>query len=223
MQELKKRQRFIKIVEIVFAFFMAASLYSTLQYLGTDIFQDILKFLLCGLILIRFFFAPSSNIECMLIYTRHRIWRQLSILFWDFPVLIMHAMLFYFISTTFWKEGYWPYFNNYTPFVWFLFLLVLNSFWLSTISYRLWVWEKVEQRRIYRFYVWIFNNVAFSVWILIFIFLEIGNKDIWLMLGGYLNCTIDIIFTAPDYLEQRNETKPVIKILGVEFWPRPRL
>ena len=214
--ERKIPPRFITIVELVFAFFMTASLYSVIEHLDITVFQNLLKFGLCTLILIRFFFAPTSNIECMLVYTRKSNWRRWSILFWDFPALIMHAAFFYFICTFFWKYAY---LNNREPFLYFLSLLIFNSLWLSTISYRLWKWEKIEKRRIYRFYVWIWNNLSFSILISLFI----NSKLSLLMFFGYLNCIIDILLTAPDYLEQRVQNKPVIKFLRFKFWPRSRL
>jgi hypothetical protein len=208
---MSKKHKFIEIAELTFAFFMTASLYSALDQIcqltvrnTSSLATSLLKFLLCSLILIRFFFAPTSNIECMLLYTRKTLWRKLSILLWDFPVLIFHATFFYLICNSLWNAKNWlvP-LKDFTPFFWFLCLLTINFIWLITISMRLWYWSK-RKKRFFRFNVWIYNNLFFSIYLTLVIINEVKGQLALLMIGGFLNCFIDIYFTASDYLEQRD-------------------
>lgn len=224
-----KQHQFIKITELIFAFFITASLYSALDQICQLIIKNtsslpscFFKFLLCSLILIRFFFAPTSNMACMLVYTKKTLWRKLSILLWDFPALIFHATFYYLICNSFWNDkNRLVLLNNITPFFWFLCLITINFIWLITISMRLWYWSK-QKKRIFRFYVWIYNNLFFSIYFALFIISEVKGQLVFLMIGGFLNCLIDILLTAPDYLEQRNLSKPVIKIKEFTLWPTIR-
>jgi len=220
--EKKSSYHFVQIAEVVFAFFITASLYYSLEKVCTNNQYPILclaKFFLCGFILIRFFFAPSSNIECILLFTRHHKLRQLSILLWDFPVLILHAGLYYGVCVTLWENKFWlDVLQESTPFFWLSLLLIVNLIWLITISWRLFRWQK-KKKRIYRFYVWIINNLFFSILIVYLILSHFNYKYTLLLLSGYANCIIDIILTAPDYLEQRDRNKPVIKIKNFSLWP----
>ena len=177
---------------------------------------SILEFILCALILIRFFFAPSSNIEIMLFHTRKNLRRKLYI-FIDFVVLIIHAVVFYFICNSFFpipEKNYWFYLkqNEFTPFIWILFLLILNALWLIMVQRRIYIYEK---RLIWRYCVWIFNNVGCS-FLLLILFLFFRNKD-WMLLLAYFNCCFDITFTAPDYLNQRGAGLVKNKF-GLELW-----
>jgi hypothetical protein len=135
--------------------------------------------------------------------------------------LILHATLFYFICNTFWEQKHWlSNLGKKTPFFWFLLLLAFNFIWLITISGRLYKWAGNKKRRIFRFYLWIFNNLCFSLYFVWLIFISQETNELYLTMVGFANCLIDIFFTAPDYLEQRNQSKPVLKIKAFELWPR---
>lgn len=215
---MKTKHPFINIVEIIFAFFMTANLYGIINNSGLEEckFLDFFKFVLCALILIRFFFAPTSNIEVMLFHTGENLRRKLYI-FGDFLLLIIQAVFFYFICNSFFPnlgKKYWFYLNQdgYAPFIWVSALLMLNSLWLTTIQGRIYVYEK---RLIWRYCVWISNNVIIGCSLLIS-FIVFKHK-IWMLILAYFNCLVDIYLTAPDYLMQR---KPGIvkEIFGLELW-----
>lgn len=111
----EKGPKFTEILEIVFALFMTTSLYNIIGRIIDKLSWLIAaKFFLCAFILIRFFFAPTINIEIMLKDAKP-LRRKLYILFFDFPILVIDAAIFYFICNSFFPK-YKPDSISFTPF-----------------------------------------------------------------------------------------------------------
>lgn len=210
----ENRTKFTEILEIVFALFMTTSLYNILGRIDKLSWLIAAKFFLCAFILVRFFFAPTINIEIMLKDIKP-LRRKLYILFFDFPILIIHSVIFYFICNSFFPK-YKPDSISFTPFTLIAVLLFLNAFWLCAIQRRLWLWKK---KLIFRLIVWITNNTLCGALLLIIsnMSLPFLIKFIIMIVIGYFNCLVDISRTAPDYLGQR---KPQIveKVFGIPMW-----
>jgi hypothetical protein len=167
-------------------------------------------------VLMRFFFAPTKNLYTAAILTHERKhWRWLVFMF-DFPLLIFHSYAYYAMSLAVGESGV----NAYRFFQWLILLLAFNVVWLLSIAWRM----RILGRRTYfkMFIRWSVNNFVSVVLYLLAFTVLYGHplrfselfvtKETPLLVSpntiaywaffaiALLNCCVDLILTASDYL-----------------------
>ena len=207
--------RFVSSLEIVYSLFLAVGISTLLMNAHWDI-QYFLLVTICILTLIRFFFAPSKNIECVLlniskssisVEMQNNQYRNVMLI--DVPILFLHAAIFMLMCANAGKS------HSYVYFFWaFAFLLILNSFWLIYISHRM---DNIKRKCAYNTEFWMRNNMWHALFIALFIiiiqygyflYFLINNFDFyiyiisWFMLYllSFSNCIIDLYKTFRTYL-----------------------
>ncbi len=211
--------KFIESLEIVYSLFLAVGLSNLFLKFKLALSYEALSYwtlvFICALTLIRFFFAPSKNIEYLIsaikessLGEKEKYKGYLLTLLIDTPILFIHAILFT-IMCQFAQEatGHIPFFIS------FFFLLVINSLWLKSICCRV---EKVSPSCRDNITFWAKNNNLFAIPIgiivlAILLLSRIFVKNDWfitieyscfclLFILGSLNCIRDLKNTYKIYL-----------------------
>lgn len=218
MDDLKKGSKchkFIESLEIIYSLFLAVGLSNLLLNPNFSLFYCT-SIIICGFTLIRFFFAPSKNIEFLVNKIRESELEEekkdngyrLTLLI-DTPILFIHAILFTMMCKFAQQDmGYVGFF--YTC---FSLLLVVNFGWLKSICYRV---NKLGSSCGNNINFWAKNNISFAIPIgiigfLIFLTDKIFIKNDWfipieylclsvLFILGLLNCIRDLKNTCKIYL-----------------------
>lgn len=202
------KSRFIEALEIIYALFFAVGLYNVLDKFKGDFFY-LSSLILCIAVMIRFFFAPSKNVETMqyAIYksnlTEQEKEGSYRLLFLgDVTVLFIHAVLFVIMCNYITKVKIDD--PRFEIFRTFFFLLLLNAFWLLSIEYRV---KKLGQKCERFIKYWYTNNFRCSVAILIVWGSSLLLPSSWhpivfalLLICAYLNCILDLWNTYDAYL-----------------------
>lgn len=219
MDDLKKGSKchkFIESLEIIYSLFLAVGLSNLLLNPNFSLFYGT-SLIICGFTLIRFFFAPSKNIEFLVNKIRESELEEekkdngyrLTLLI-DTPILFIHAILFTMMCKFAQQDN-----MRYVQFFYtsFFLLLVVNFGWLKSICYRV---KKFGSSCENNISFWAKNNISFAIPIGIIIFLilptvQVFVKKDWFMaieyscLGilfilGLLNCIRDLKNTYKIYL-----------------------
>lgn len=217
----KKFDDFIVRSEIIYAIFMAWGFAASAEaVIRQKSWINIPLLFISTFVLIRFFFAPTRNLFSAALVTEKRPkWRGLVFLV-DFPILIAHSFAYYTMCMALNESAG----NSFRFFQWFIILLSLNVLWLATIALRMRIFGK--KKHFWTYIKWCVNNgITVIISALIFAFFT-GNfsaffsifftKEAPLVIiqgqGLYwglfavalLNCCLDFILTASDYLGFEN-------------------
>lgn len=200
----QKYSKFIEALEIIYALFFAVGLYNVLSKLTIDWFY-ISSLVVCVAILIRFFFAPSKNIETVIenidksdLSSKEKDKRYRNVLLADVPILFLHAVIIvkmcdYITKVSFSEPN--------VGFFWsFFFLLITNAIWLRWIEHRI---EKFKEECEENIKFWMKNNILFSIPILIILCLPSilpKLRFILLLICASGNCILDLWVTYKAYL-----------------------
>lgn len=209
MKKEKSIKNFIDVLEIVYSLFLAVGLSNLLfNFVFSATYLSLL--FISVLIITRFFFAPSKNIEGLLIaindkgedykYRNH----QFSAIMWfDVPILFFHAVIFSIMCSFVSKQTdivYSAFFYG------FILLLVLNSFWLYFIEYRKGKQKKTDDSSLV---FWASSNLIFA-FIMSLILCNtayfnvtiLNTKIIYIILFifGSANCLLDLSTQYKTYL-----------------------
>jgi len=185
-----KRNRFIEILEIIYAIIFACAIAKMLDMFPEpkDFFSITLKIWSCIFIsvfvLIRFFFAPSKNVKILV--DRIEKHRRL-IMFFDVPALLAHSFIFYLMCLSVKNEEIF--------YRWFFYLLFGNAIWLGSIWLRLYKDPEISYIK-----KWSINNIVFfGAFTITFYVFGVYSWVLWFFLA-FFNSTIDIYITYKDYL-----------------------
>lgn len=215
--ELHKRlDDFIVRSEIIYAIFMAWGFAAAAETLiKAQSWSHLPLLVIAGLVLMRFFFAPTKNLYAAALTTEHNHkWRWLVFLF-DFPILIFHSFSYYSMCLAI------AYTDNYYRFYqWFIILLSINVIWLISLALRVRLLE--HKKNFMTFIKWSTNNsvaVGLSMavlWISTGSFSAFGSMFFtkhlpfvispgsqlgWALFAiALFNCCLDLFLTASDYL-----------------------
>lgn len=212
---------FIYRAEIIYAIFMAWGFAASAEaVIRAKSWVGLPLLLICGLVLIRFFFAPTRNLySAALLTEKNKKWRWIIFML-DFPILIFHSFAYYTMCIAVSTGDD----NAYSFFQWFIILLSANVFWLLTIAARM---HLLGRGKHYMTYIkWCTNNFisvvlfflvlsALSVSLRTFFgFLLIRQEAVaitpadiayWVFFSiAILNCIVDVVLTATDYLGFEN-------------------
>ena len=217
----KKFDDFIVRSEIIYAIFMAWGFASSAEaIIRQRNWINLPLLVISTFVLIRFFFAPTRNLSSAALVTEKRPrWRWLVFMV-DFPFLIFHSFAYYTMCLAV-REGAD---NSFRFFQWFIILLTVNVIWLSSIAFRMRILGKKKHFKTY--IKWCINNAitvivayfmfsiftgSFSVFFSIFftkdslLIISQGQGLYWvLFVVALLNCSVDFMFTASDYLGFEN-------------------
>lgn len=208
MKKEKTIKNFINVLEIVYSLFLAVGLSNLLfKFEFTATYISLL--FICVLVITRFFFAPSKNIEDLLNkinekgekykYRDH----QFNVVMWfDVPILFIHAIIFSIMCSFVAKGEYITYFAS------FFFLLIVNSFWLFIVEYRI---RDGKESNYPAKKFWAFNNLVYACIIVFVLFLaNINYFSLYLFninivfyilfILGLSNCLIDLMTQYKTYL-----------------------
>lgn len=190
--------RFIQILEVIYAIIMACGVASLIEVLSKYYPEISLKKWLAVfisiLVLIRFFFAPSKNVKLLVKKSKYL---RIIIMPFDVVILLAHSFLFY--AMCFKVDSYERFY------FWFFVLIAVNSCWLFSIWLRLRREElsllSLFKLKIPYILIWAINNFIFVLAFACFMFFK--NKDIWVIWFSLalLNSLIDLLFTYPYYFE----------------------
>ena len=208
MRRAKTIKNFIGALEIVYSLFLAAGLSNLLfRFEFTATYFSLLS--ISVLVITRFFFAPSKNIEDLLnrINEKGRGYRLRElqfnlVVFCDVPILFIHAILFSIMCSFAARGNYFVYFQ------YFFWLLIVNSFWLFFIRYRAnHVSKKGGHCRSKVF--WAYNNLL-SAGVMLLLLTKISFLSYYLFniniiyyllfIIGFLNCLADLTTQYRTYL-----------------------
>lgn len=174
--------KFIEIMEVIYSFILAVAIANVALIFITE-FQSryIVPSFICGLVLVRFFFAPSKNIKILGDRGRKCKW---LIMPFDVIMLMIHAFI-YLRMCLYIKE-----INTFYDS--FLLLLFINFLWLVSIWMRL-----GSKGTYYNIKFWAINNLLFSILIKLSLKMEL----LWLLFPlAITNCLLDLGFTYPVYI-----------------------
>jgi len=195
----KTYNKFIDVLEIVYAILMSWGFARIAENFDFSNIYNWAGLIVCGFVLIRFFFAPSHNVGGLIRSINMDIVAARKVIFLDIPVLIAHSFIYY-------RMCYNVAVKNYTLFyVDYAILLILNAVWLFYIRKRL----KAANAAIPdKFFCWVNNNlVAFlliiGLWV-IYASLNLLSTFLYFWLSflvALVNCTIDLSSCALVYFE----------------------
>lgn len=199
---------FVDKLEIVYAILIAWGFASVAKKFRWD-WEYLQYLIICTLVLMRFFFAPSRNLKAVAKVSKERpIWQRV-IFFWDVPILIAHSFIYYQMCIL--VEACSINLPKFYLFF-YLLLLLLNVIWLSSIILRLGYLHKEmltddEKSLIKYLWIWLANNfIHIVIYAILCISNSYTNIDIFgkhlslLFVFALTNCIIDFFFTAPVYL-----------------------
>lgn len=177
-------EKFIDIMEIIYAIVLACGVVKVVEVLDKGVPLKIwASILISVLVLVRFFFAPSKNVKAI---GKKGVGWKWSIMPFDIPVLMAHSFIYYYMC---YKISDIELFYRF-----FFILLMVNSFWLFFI------WFRLRNEPIIYIKVWAVSN-------LIFCGLYLGTfkvgLDSWLpwFFLAFLNTCIDLGVTYSDYFQ----------------------
>jgi len=216
--ELHKRfDDFIMRAEVIYAIFMAWGFASSAEaVIRQKTWVSFPLMVISTFVLIRFFFAPTRNLHSAAMTTEHcHRWHWLVFVA-DFPLLVFHSFAFYTMCLALSLENG----NAYRFFQWFVILLSANVIWLASIAFRMRIFGR--DRHYLTFIKWCVNNFISVILFLITFKIYNGTfvsfaqlfftKDLPLLIApgtnfyrvlygiALLNCLVDVILTASDYL-----------------------
>jgi len=156
--------KFIEALEIIYALFFAVGLYNVLDNLKIDWFY-IPSLVVCVGILIRFFFAPSKNIQIIIenirksnLSSKEKDKKYRTVLLIDVPILFFHAVIIVKMCDYITKVSLSD--PDFGVFQSFLLLLITNTIWLVWIKRRI---EKLKGKCEDGIKFWIKNNALSSI------------------------------------------------------------
>lgn len=218
MKNNENFKNFIDKLEIVYAILIAWGFARIAKNFWSKPLDHWLCLIICALVLIRFFFAPSYNLKTVAKPTKDRPLWQRFVFLCDVPILIGHSLIYYGMCACKPKETVSS-FNIPKFYLLFFLLLLLNVIWLWSISRRMYHFNKKlspddEKSPIKCFVIWRRNNffciVIFAVLLILHIhrIIDLSGKHLpFLFIVALFNCIIDFLFTAPDYLGFREQQK----------------
>lgn len=213
----KKFDDFVVRSEIIYAIFMAWGFASSAEaVIRQKSWVNVPLLVISTFVLIRFFFAPTRNLSSAALVTEKRPkWRCLVFMV-DFPFLIFHSFAYYTMCLSISEGAY----NSFRFFQWFIILLVANVIWLASIAFRMKILGRKKHFKTYIrwctnnfitvivfFFVFLIFTGSFSAFSSIFFTKELPlmiNREqglYWVLFAVVLiNCCVDFILTASDYL-----------------------
>lgn len=194
---------FIDKLEFVYAILIAWGFASIAEAFFSC--KDYWQYLIvCTLVLMRFFFAPSRNLKVIAKATENRLIPQRLLFFCDVPILIAHSLIYYGMCKCKLTDSFLNMPTFYLLF--YCVLLPLNVLWLWSISYRMYCFGKGPPP--IRFDKWSRNNYVHTL-IFVFLFIldflytniDLFGKHLYLLfILAVSNCIVDFVLTAPDYM-----------------------
>ncbi len=182
--------KFIYIQEIVYAILLSWGFARVAEFFK---WSDIIYWL-CTLVslftLIRFFFAPSHNFAVVAKLVNNRTGAARIVIFWDISILVIHSFIYYRMCYALSQKHY--------PLFYFEFaiLLLLNSVWLGTITFRQ---KRAKENPHDKHIFWQRNNLIYGV--LLLLLLLFNANVIWMFLAAFVNCARDFWVCAMDYFK----------------------
>jgi hypothetical protein len=182
--------KFVYILEIVYAILLSWGFARVAERFTVHHLLYWLCMLVSLLTLIRFFFAPSHNIGVVAKLVRSRKRSARVVVFFDISLLIAHSFIFFRMCYAVGDMRYDFFYRD------FAILLLVNSFWLATITFRQ-RRAKISPHDKHAF--WQMNNLVCGSLIMAMFLLK---ADLLLMfIVALTNCTLDLWTCAPYYLE----------------------
>jgi len=157
-----KYAKFISILEIVYSLFLAVGLATLFREFNLSVLY-LCYTIISLLVLTRFFFAPSKNVEYLInnIYEAnikpiYKANYYRIVLLFDIPILFAHAYLFNLMCSNVGTKTI----INYPFFYSFVLLLIINWAWLKLINKRT---IKLGNKCSRYLDFWANNNITFSI------------------------------------------------------------
>jgi len=182
--------KFIYILEIVYAILLSWGVARVAERFTVHHMFYWLCMLVSLLTLIRFFFAPSHNIGVVAKLIGGRKGSARVVIFFDISALVAHSFIFFRMCYALGDKNYHFFFRDFS------ILLLVNTLWLATITFR--------QRRAKisphdKHLFWQLNNFICGTLILGLFLIKADLALIFLI--ALVNCVLDLWTCAPYYLE----------------------
>jgi len=195
----KYGERFIEILEIIYAIIFACGIAKMLEEIfmkksnGIHPLQILSSVVVTIFVLVRFFFAPSKNVKILVTKSSEegiKWWRK-WIMPGDIVVLLAHSYFFYMMCLEI--------INIELFYRWFFILLAWNTVWLFTI------WGRLKKEKISYIKTWSINNTVFVALYLITLVIYFKSNIVLWIIGmlwfilAIINSLIDLFRTYNDY------------------------
>lgn len=190
--EKSRLNKFIINMEVVYAVLLAWG-YAR----GAECFvwnpDYVLALIISGLVLIRFFFAASHNLQPMAEQSGNSFFSLRFLFLWDIALLVIHSFIYYRMCYALSKQEYFKFYIEFSS------LLTVNLIWLGSIYHR------SMKNKLFWVQSWGQNNFGhlFVMGVVMYAALHSDKKaDLMpvLFLVALSNCLLDFFLTAPSYL-----------------------